>query len=151
MKQMLLTIFVTLAAIHLQAAIAPLSQDKLKKQSELIIVGKVIGLETKVQKSKIEQSFGIHRDRVYNLKIEIERIHKASSDQTNLIKKIFIEAWQSIIRIPPLPTPQGHRNIPRIGDMVKLYLVLNNTKKMWEPILPNGIQIIKEELKAKGK
>tara|TARA_B100001540_G_scaffold56830_1_gene51294 strand:- start:286 stop:741 length:456 start_codon:yes stop_codon:yes gene_type:complete len=151
MKQMLLTIFVTLAAIHLQAAIAPLSQDKLKKQSELIIVGKVIGLETKVQKSKIEQSFGIHRDRLYNLEIEIERIHKASSDQTNLIKKIFIEAWQSIIRIPPLPTPQGHRNIPRIGDMVKLYLVLNNTKKMWEPILPNGIQIIKEELKAKGK
>ena len=151
MKQMLLTIFVTLAAIHLQAAIAPLSQDKLKKQSELIIVGKVIGLETKVQKSEIEQSFGIHRDRVYNLKIEIERIHKASSDQTNLIKKIFIEAWQSIIRIPPLPTPQGHRNIPRIGDMVKLYLVRNNTKKMWVPILPNGIQIIKEELKAKGK
>ena len=151
MKQMLLTIFVTLAAIHLQAAIAPLSQDKLEKKSELIIVGKVIGLETKVQKSKIEQSFGIHRDRLYNLEIEIERIHKASSDQTNLIKKIFIEAWQSIIRIPPLPTPQGHRNIPRIGDMVKLYLVLNNTKKMWEPILPNGIQIIKEELKAKGK
>ena len=152
MKQMLLTIFVTLAAIHLQAAIAPLSQDKLEKQSELIIVGKVIGLETKVQKSKIEQSFGIHRDRIYNLKIEIERIHKASSDQTNFNKKkLFIEAWKSIIRIPPLPGPQGHSNIPRIGDMVKLYLVRNNTKKMWEPILPNGIQIIKEEFKAKGK
>ena len=87
---MLLTIFVTLAAIHLQAAIAPLSQDKLKKQSELIIVGKVIGLETKVQKSKIEQSFGIHRDRIYNLKIEIERIHKASSDQTNFNKKNYL-------------------------------------------------------------
>ncbi len=99
MKQMLLTIFVTLAAIHLQAAIAPLSQDKLEKKSELIIVGKVVGLETKVQKSKIEQSFGIHRDRLYNFEIEIERIHKASSDQTNLIKKMLKNKSGKIVNI----------------------------------------------------
>ena len=145
MKQLLITIIVTLATIHLEAAMAPLSQEKLEKQSELIIVGKVIGLETKVQKSKIEQSFGIHRDRVYKIEIQIKRIHKTSPDQTTFNKKkLFIEAWQSITRIPPLPGPQGHSNIPRTGNIVKLYLVRDKTKKLWKPILPNGIQIINE-------
>ena len=133
--------------IQLFAAIAPLSQKQLDEQSELIVSGQVVAVESKVQKSKIERGLGIHRDRIYSIKLELVNFHKIPPFEQDLRFKEFIvvEAWRPATRIPPLPGPQGHESIPKKGDEVKMYLKWNNATVLWQPLLPNGIKVVKKE------
>ena len=138
-----------LGEIHLLAAIAPLSQKQLDEQSELIVTGRVVAIESKVQKSKIERAVGIHRDRIYSIKLEMVSLHKSPLlEQGKGLKELLVvEAWRPVTRIPPLPGPQGHGAIPKKGDLVKMYLKWNKNKSLWEPLLPNGIKITKKAKK----
>ena len=133
--------------ILLFAAIAPLSQKQLDEQSELIVSGQVVAVESKVQKSKIERGLGIHRDRIYSIKLELVNFHKIPPFEQDLRFKEFIvvEAWRPATRIPPLPGPQGHESIPKKGDEVKMYLKWNKATVLWQPLLPNGIKVVKKE------
>ena len=132
--------------IQLLAAIAPLSQKQLDEQSELIVTGRVVAVESKVQKSKIERAVGIHRDRIYGIKLELISFHKKPPlEQDFELKGLHaIEAWRPVTRIPPLPGLQGHESIPKKGDLVKMYLKWNKNGAHWEPLLPNGIEITKK-------
>jgi len=133
--------------IQLFAAIAPLSQKQLDEQSELIVTGRVVAVESKVQKSKIERTLGIHRDRIYNIKLELINLHKIPTFEQGLRLKEFIvvEAWRPATRIPPLSGPQGHESIPKKGDEVEMYLKWNKATVLWQPLLPNGIKVVKKE------
>ena len=133
--------------IQLFAAIAPLSQKQLDEQSELIVTGRVVAVESKVQKSKIERGLGLHRDRIYSIKLELVKFHKIPPFEQDLRFKEFIvvEAWRPATRIPPLPGPQGHESIPKKGDEVKMYLKWNKATVLWQPLLPNGIKVVKKE------
>ena len=133
--------------IQLFAAIAPLSQKQLDEQSELIVSGQVVAVESKVQKSKIERGLGIHRDRIYSIKLELVNFHKIPPFEQDLRFKEFIvvEAWRPATRIPPLPGPQGHESIPKKGDEVKMHLKWNKATVLWQPLLPNGIKVVKKE------
>jgi hypothetical protein len=135
-----------LGAIHLLAAISPLSQEQLDEQSELIVTGRVVAIESKVQKSKIEWALGIHRDRVYSIKLEMVSLHKSPQlEQGKGLKELLVvEAWRPVTRIPPLPGLQGHESIPKKGDLVKMYLKWNKNGAHWEPLLPNGIEITRK-------
>jgi len=132
---------------QLFAAIAPLSQKQLDEQSELIVSGQVVAVESKVQKSKIERGLGLHRDRIYSIKLELVKFHKIPPFEQDLRFKEFIvvEAWRPATRIPPLPGPQGHESIPKKGDEVKMYLKWNKATVLWQPLLPNGIKVVKKE------
>ena len=138
-----------LGEIQLLAAIAPLSQKQLDEQSELIVTGRVVAIESKVQKSKIERALGIHRDRIYTIKLGLISLHKSIPlEQGKGLKELLVvEAWRPVTRIPPLPGLQGHESIPKKGDLVKMYLKWNKNKALWEPLLPNGIQIKKAKKK----
>ena len=135
-----------LGEIQLIAAIAPLSQKQLDVQSELIVTGRVVAIESKVQKSKIERALGIHRDRIYSIKLEMVSLHKSPPPEQGkgLKELLVVEAWRPVTRIPPLPGAQGHESIPKKGDLVKMYLKWNKNKSLWEPLLPNGIKITKK-------
>jgi len=135
--------------IRLLAAIAPLSQKQLDEQSELIVTGIVGATESKVQKSKIERALGIHRDRIYTIKLGLISLHKSPPLEQGLgfKEQLVVEAWRPVTRIPPLPGLQGHESIPKKGDLVKMYLKWNKKKAVWEPLLPNGIEITKKAKK----
>ena len=60
----------------LNAAIAPLSQFDLERQSGYIVSGIVLSVSSAIRKSKVERSFGIHRDRVYKFRFRIKQISK---------------------------------------------------------------------------
>ncbi|MCH2290609.1 MAG: hypothetical protein MK447_11880 [SAR324 cluster bacterium] len=138
-----------LGTVDLQAAKAPLSQKQLDEQSEFIVTGRVGAIESKVQKSKIERALGIHRDRIYTIKLGLISLHKSIPlEQGKGLKELLVvEAWRPVTRIPPLPGLQGHESIPKKGDLVKMYLKWNKNKALWEPLLPNGIQIKKAKKK----
>jgi len=136
-----------LGTADLQAAKAPMSSKELEKESSHIVSGKVISVTTKVQKSKIERSLGLHRDKVYAIKLKVASVSKGSG--VKIGQEILIEAWQPSTRIPPVPGLQGHEPVPGKGDAVKMYLLKNKKEKAYQPLLPNGIAITKKAKKVK--
>ena len=121
MKQILgiVTVFV-LGIVDLQAAKVPMSPKELKKESSHIVTGKVISVTAKVQKSKIERALGLHRDKVYTIKLKVASVSKGAGVKVG--QEILIGAWQPSTRIPPVPGLQGHEPIPEKGDTVEMYL-----------------------------
>ena len=144
-----LTVFigfaVALGSADVRAAQAPLTQKQLESQSELIVTGKVMAIASRIQKSRVERAFGIHRDRIYTLTIKVADIAKATkSSELKVGQKIQVLAWQPVVRIPRLPGPQGHGSIPGKGDTVTVYLKWTKAGGFWAPIHPNGIEITKK-------
>ena len=148
MKQLvgIITVFV-LGVVDLQAAKVPMSQKELEKESNHIVSGKVISVTVKVQKSKIERALGLHRDKVYTIKLKVASVLKGAGVKVG--QEILIEAWQPSTRIPPLPGLQGHEPVSAKGDTVKMYLLKNKKAKACQPLLPNGIEITKKAKKSK--
>ena len=148
MKQLLgiIAVFV-LGVVDLQAAKVPMSQKELEKESNHIVSGKVISVTSKVQKSKIERALGLHRDKVYTIKLKVASVLKGAGGKVG--QEILIEAWQPSTRIPPLPGLQGHEPVSAKGDTVKMYLLKNKKSKAYQPLLPNGIEITKKAKKTK--
>ena len=130
-----------LGAVDVWAAKAPLSLKELKKQASHVISGKVVQVTWENQKSKVERSLGIHRDRVYAIVLKVKTISKGTGLKAG--EEVIIEAWQPALRIPPLPGLQGHESIPKKGGRVTVYLE-GKKGKVYLPILPNGIVINKE-------
>jgi hypothetical protein len=124
-----------------------MSPKELEKESSHIVSGKVISVTTKVQKSKIERSFGLHLDKVYTIKLKVASVSKGGGMKVS--QEILIEAWQPSTRIPPVPGLQGHEPVPGKGDAVKMYLLKNKKEKAYQPLLPNGIAITKKAEKVK--
>jgi len=142
----LLTAFIgfalALGSADIRAAQAPLTQKQLESQSELIVTGKVMAIASRVEKSRVERAFGIHRDRVFTLTIKVAFISKGTGVKSD--QEIRVVAWRPSVRIPPHPGLQGHDSIPGKGDIVTVYLKWNKAGKFWGPIHPNGIEIKKE-------
>ena len=136
-----------LGIVDLQAAKVPMSQKELEKESSHIVSGKVISVTAKVQKSTVERALGLHRDRVYTIKLKVTSVSKGTGVKVG--QEILIGAWQPSTRIPPVPGLQGHEPIPEKGDTVKMYLLKNKKAKAYEPLLPNGIEITKKAKKTK--
>jgi hypothetical protein len=136
-----------IATADLQAAKAPLSKEQLEKEALHIVSGTVTAVTSKVQKSKHERAFGIHRDRVYTIKLKVTSVSKGTGVKEE--QEIVVEAWQPSTRIPPLPGLQGHNPVPGKGDTVKMYLLKEKQTKRYEPLLPNGIDIQEKAKKVK--
>ena len=147
MKQLLgiITVF-ALGTVALQAAKVPMSPKELEKESSHIVSGKVISVTTKVQKSKVERSLGLHRDKVYTIKLKVASVSKGTGVKVG--QGILIEAWQPSTRTPPVPGLQGHEPVPEKGDTVEMHLLKNKKSKACEPLLPNGIEITKKAKKT---
>ena len=148
MKQLIgiVTVFaIGVACLH--AAKVPMSPKELEKESSHIVSGKIISVTAMVQKSKIERSLGLHRDKVYSITLKVASVSKG--DGVKVGQEILIEAWQPSTRIPPVPGLQGHEPVPEKGDTVEMYLLKNKKSKAYKPLLPNGIEITKRVREVK--
>ncbi|MDA7681198.1 hypothetical protein N8603_02305 [Verrucomicrobiales bacterium] len=133
----ILTVLIV-SSFALFGAIAPMTPMDLEKNSDLIITGKVIGMTSKITKSKVEKAFGIHRDKIFKVTIKITKILKGKG--VKLGQNINIGAWQPRVRIPPYPGPQGNQLIPNKSDFVKVYLYVKSENN-YTALLPNGFKI----------
>ena len=122
------------------AAKAPLTFEELLAQSLCIVSGEVIDVTHRNRTSKAEKAWGIHRDRVFSIKVRVTTVLRGTDlDAGNAIEVV---AWRPILRIPPLPGLQGHTTIPEKGDSITVY-VKKREGAVFHPILPNGIVIKK--------
>ncbi|MCH1507818.1 MAG: hypothetical protein L7T84_01310, partial [Akkermansiaceae bacterium] len=116
----LVAVIVLITTFSALAAVAPLSHAELKKQAIHIVTGSVVGVTSKTQKSEIEKAKGIHRDRIYTIRIKVDTVSKGAGVKVG--SEIEVLAWRPSTRIPPLPGPQGHGSIPQKGDKATFYL-----------------------------
>ena len=123
------------------AAIAPLSPKALKETANHIVTGEVLEVTSMSRKSKTERAFGIHRDRVFQIKVKVTDIRKGSG--IKLTEKIIIRAWKPSVRIPPHPGLQGHDRIPKKGDKITAYLYAKKDNA-YSAVMPNGFDIGKK-------
>ena len=92
-----------------------------------------------MKNSKIEKSFGIHRDKIFYITIKVKEILKGKSACRD--QKIDIRVWRPSLRIPPISGPQGHYPIPVKGDKIQAHCTQEGEKK-YSALLPNGFSII---------
>ena len=69
---------IVLGGLELQAAKAPLDPEEMKEQSAIIIAGEVLEVRSKAQRSKIASGVGIHRDRVYHIRVRVAAVFKGA-------------------------------------------------------------------------
>jgi hypothetical protein len=127
-----------LASSFSHAAKAPLPEEKLVAEATHIVRGKVLEVTTKVEKSKIETSPGVHKDTIYTITVEVDVVSKGAVEKKD--GKITVLAWQPHTREPNPPGLQGHEPIPKKGETATFYLT-GGGKEPLEPILPNGMVI----------
>jgi hypothetical protein len=127
-----------LASSLVHAAEAPKSTEKLTTQATHIIRGKVIEVATKVGKSKIETSPGIHKDTIYTITVQVEELSKGHDATKG--ERITVQALQPHTREPNPPGRQGHEPIPRKGEAATFYLT-GGKENTFAAITPNGIRI----------
>ncbi len=121
------------------AAKAPISDAERKKQASHIVTGEVVSVTSKVQKSTIETGQGMHRDKVFSIRVRVKEISKGKDLESG--DEILVLAWQPHTRVPPLPGLQGHTTIPKKGARATFYLKKDG--QSYAPLLPNGIDVEK--------
>ena len=120
------------------AAVAPLGPEELRKKASHIITGRVLEVKSRTRKSKVEKTIGIHRDRVFTIRLRVTGVAKGKGVRKG--DEIVVTAWQVAVRIPPIPGPQGHFPVPAKGQVVTVH-VASREGASFVPIMPNGIRI----------
>ena len=120
------------------AAVAPLSPEDLRKGSTHIIKGRVLEVKSRTEKSQFEGAFGLHRDRVFAIRLQVMKVSKGKGVKQG--EKVVVTAWRPATRIPSMPGPQGHSPIPKKGQVVTVY-VASWKGASFAAIMPNGIRI----------
>jgi len=132
----LLCICQALSSMTALSAVAPYGLKDLESSSTHILSGKVSAITSRTQKSKVETAFGVHRDRVYTVKLAVTKVSKGTGVKLGEVVDVLL--WQPSTRMPPLPGPQGHTYIPKKGDAVMVY-GRQQPGIAFKPIMPNGI------------
>ena len=86
------------------SAVPPMSPKELKESSDFVITGKVIGVSSKISKSKVEKSIGIHRDKIFKIVIKVKSVLKGEAIKVG--QQITIGAFQPSVRKNPIIEPQ---------------------------------------------
>ena len=120
------------------SAVPAMDPKELNESSDLVVTGKVIGVSSKISKSKVEKSIGIHRDKKFKVIIRIQSVLKGKGIKVG--QEVIIRAWQPSVRIPPMPGLQGHDPMPDKGDSVKVYLH-KKSENNYTALHPNGFKI----------
>ena len=120
------------------AAVAPLSPENLRKEASHIITGRVLEVRSEIEKSQVERAFGLHRDRVFSITLQVAAVSKGKGVKQG--EKVVVTAWRPATRIPPMPGPQGHSPIPEKGQVVTVH-VASRKGASFVPFMPNGIRI----------
>ncbi len=146
LKFILSIVFITASTFSFAAKI-PMTEEKMKNEATHIVVGKVLDVTTKVEKSKYEAGF---EDTIYTITVEVQGIAKGAGPKKG--EKITVVAWTPYAEEPKgTETPrlrppglQGHEVVPKKGDTATFYLT-GGGKEPYKPLLPNGVVIKKTE------
>ena len=122
---------------------APLSQAELVEHAHLVVVGKIVDLGIKTERSHIERGFGNY-DWAIDVTIEIDEIDRGRFEDSNTIVARCFRIKSRKTSTEYL-TPSGNHPIPDVGTAVRAYLYMSDG--LWRVIFPNGFQPLSNDAK----
>ena len=116
------------------AEIAPRDPAQLNEQSQAIVTGKVVNIQTQTQRSEIEKGFGSY-DWAITVSLEVQACEKGDIPVGETLQ---VQCWRMKCRKSMVESfsPSGHDPIPPVGDVCQVYLARDGDG--WEVVLPNG-------------
>ena len=138
----LVTGLVTLVTSTGWGAKAPMSKEARTKKAEHIVSGTVLALSSKFHESTTEKRPGTGIKR-FTLTVLVDAVEKGEVIKAKT--KIEVKAWR---RSSMTPSLQGQDWVPKQGQRITLYLT-SEDGKAYEPLLPNGMELIKAPVKPK--
>ena len=116
---------------------APLSPEALVDESDLVVVGEVVDLRIRSERSHIEQGFGNYDWAIY-VTIEFTDVEKGVlEDSDTILARCFrIKTRKSLTEYL---TPSGNRPIPGVGTTVRAHLYADKDDGSWRVVFPNGL------------
>jgi hypothetical protein len=129
----LLAVFCCLTP-SLQAERLPLNPAQLLEEAELVVVGRIVDLQIKTERSHVETGFG-NSDWAIDLTLQITNVEKGRFEGDTIVARCFrIKSRKSVWE---LMTPSGNRPIPAPGTMVRVHLYQRDHR--WRVVYPNGL------------
>lgn len=122
---------------------APLSQAELTEHAHLVVVGRIVDLDIKTERSHIERGFGNY-DWAIDVTIEIDEIERGRFEDSNTIVARCFRIKSRKTSTEYL-TPSGNHPIPGVGTDVRAYLTMRDG--LWRVIFPNGFQPLSDDAK----
>jgi len=115
---------------------APRSLAQLTEEADAIVVGDIVGLEVKKERSQIERGSGNYDWAVYS-KIRVRDVEKGdfTAGFDLLARSFVIKSRKSTVEYM---TPSGNHPIPDVGAQVRVFL--SDQDGSWHVIFPNGYQ-----------
>jgi len=122
---------------------APLSQAELREHADLVVVGRIVDLDIKTERSHIERGFGNYDWAIY-VTIQIDDIEKGRFEDSNIIVARCFRIKSRKTTTEYL-TPSGNHPIPGVGTDVRAHLTMSDG--LWRVIFPNGFQPVSDDRK----
>jgi len=135
----LLGLLLFVGALHtVDAALPRYSEAELKKNADLIVIGKVIEVKTE-RKTSGEPSKPVVKDS-YTITISVQTLEKAPEDLAE--SKTLVILGYDMVKMP-YPGPSGHLNITRLDKdtLFKAHCRIGSTGKI-TIIDPNGLSLL---------
>jgi hypothetical protein len=114
------------------AAIPPLSPAELKERADVIVVGRVKALDTRVV------DFDDGKNKVFEVDVQVVRVEKGKI----IGDLVLATCWKPLERPPGWVGHQGQNEIPPKGGFVRLYL-RDAGEGAYEILEPNGWELVK--------
>lgn len=139
--------FLSLSSVFAERA--PLSPEKLQKESTHIFEGKVLGVYSRTADSNL-YGVGTLVTR-YVVEIEVDAVEKGQEIHPTHI--VYVRAWKLKRRGATglVPGPSGHFTIPEEGDQVRVHAAQGHYGPMGQDdrgmsaVYPNGFTVLKAE------
>ncbi len=123
-----------LFATTLFAERAPRSPAQLLAEAELVVVGEIVELQVKTERSHIETGFG-NDDWAIDLTLKVEKIEKGQFENNSIVARCFrIKSRKSAMEYM---TPSGNHPIPSVETPVRAHLYQRDNR--WRVVFPNGL------------
>jgi hypothetical protein len=122
---------------------APLSQAELMEHAHLVVVGRIVDLDIKTERSHIERGLGNY-DWAIDVTIEIGEVERGRFEDSNTIVARCFRIKSRKTSTEYL-TPSGNHPIPGVGTDVRAYLTMSDG--LWRVIFPNGLQPVSQGAK----
>jgi hypothetical protein len=141
----------TLGFASVSAERAPLSPDKLQRESTHIVEGEVLGVYSQEAKSNLYGK-GTLLTR-YIIEIEVEKVVDGKDIEPKDV--IYVRAWRLKRRgaAGVVPGPSGHFSLPEQGDKVRVYAAqgryppTGQTDRGMTVVYPNGVLVLEDDEK----
>ena len=129
----LLMLVILLVPESVTAALPPLSPQQLHRNAELIIVGKAASVKASSDGKEDYTNW------IVDLDAKVEAVEKAVP--ADMTETISVNCWRLKSRPSGWVGPSGHYSIPAKAARFRMWL-RKNEAGTWEPLKPNGIQLL---------